>query len=138
LKFWPVYSKKRFQRTEAQDLVQSKTIELALLAADAAQRNDNAILLKVTGLSSYTDYILIVSGDSDRQVQAIADRVLDRLRSEGNKPIGVEGERSGWVLLDFGDVVVHVFRDQLREFYDLEGLWIDAPRVELDVPKTEQ
>lgn len=120
---------------EAQYPVKDESLTLARAAAAAARRPENAVLLDVKATSSYTDYILIVSGDSDRQVQAIADRVVDDLRAAGSRPLGVEGERSGgWVLLDFGDVVVHVFRQQLREFYDLEGLWIDAPRVDLGQP----
>jgi len=92
-------------------------------------------LLDVRNATSYTDYILILSGRSDRQVQAVADGVVEALRAAGSKPIGVEGDAQGhWVLLDFGDVVVHVFYHPLREFYDLEGLWLDAPRVRLDVP----
>jgi ribosome-associated protein len=93
------------------------------------------VLLDVSGATSYTDFILVVSGRSDRQVQAIADAVVERMGADRVKALGVEGTREGhWVLLDFGDVVVHVFYHPLREFYDLEGLWIDAPRVMLEVP----
>lgn len=92
-------------------------------------------LLDVRDATSYTDYILVVSGRSDRQVQAVADGVVEAMAAEGTKPLGIEGDSQGhWVLLDFGDVVVHVFYHPLREFYDLEGLWLDAPRVRLDVP----
>ena len=92
-------------------------------------------LLDVRNATSYTDYILLLSGRSDRQVQAVADGVLEAMQDEGCKPLGVEGDSQGhWVLLDFGDVVVHVFYHPLREFYDLEGLWLDAPRVPLEVP----
>ena len=92
-------------------------------------------LLDVRNATSYTDYILVLSGRSDRQVQAVADGVVEAMLADGVKPIGVEGDSQGhWILLDFGDVVVHVFYHPLREFYDLEGLWLDAPRVRLDVP----
>jgi ribosome-associated protein len=92
-------------------------------------------LLDVRNATSYTDYILLVSGRSDRQVQAVADGVVEAMLAEGVKPLGVEGDSQGhWVLLDFGDVVVHVFYHPLREFYDLEGLWLDATRVPLEVP----
>lgn len=94
------------------------------------------VLLDVRGLSSYTDYILLLSGRSDRHVQAVADAVAETLKKQlGLQPLGIEGKRDGhWTLLDFGDVVVHVFYHPVREFYDLEGLWIDAPRVPIDVP----
>jgi len=94
------------------------------------------MLLEVKDHSSYTDYILLLSGRSDRHVQAVADAVLDAMKkARGLQPIGVEGKRDGhWTLLDFGDVVVHVFYHPVREFYDLEGLWIDAPRVPIEVP----
>jgi ribosome-associated protein len=93
------------------------------------------VLLDVKDHSSYTDYILLLSGRSDRHVQAVADAVLDVLKKHGRRPLGVEGKRDGhWALLDFGEVVVHVFYHPVREFYDLEGLWIDAPRVPIEIP----
>src|SRR3954471_2197196 len=94
------------------------------------------MLLEVKEQSSYTDYILLLSGRSDRHVQAVADAVVETLKKQRNiQPLGVEGKRDGhWTLIDFGDVVVHVFYHPVREFYDLEGLWIDAPRVPIDVP----
>lgn len=110
----------------------------ALEAMEAALEKKalEPMLLEVKEHSSYTDYILLLSGRSDRHVQAVADGVLDAMRkSRGLQPLGVEGKRDGhWTLLDFGDVVVHVFYHPVREFYDLEGLWIDAPRVPIDVP----
>ena len=94
------------------------------------------VLLDVKGQSSYTDYILLLSGRSDRHVQAVADAVMEIVKkTRGKLPLGVEGKRDGqWTLIDFGDVVVHVFYHPVREFYDLEGLWVDAPRVPIDVP----
>jgi ribosome-associated protein len=93
------------------------------------------VLLDVRDLCSYTEYLLVVSGRSDRQVDAIADSVEKALRQRGRRPMGTEGARTGqWALLDYGDVVVHVFHHPVREHYDLEGLWIDAPRVEIEVP----
>jgi ribosome-associated protein len=110
---------------------------LALRAVDAALEKKclEPVLLDVRALASYCDYILIVSGRSDRQVVAIADGVLDALGREGKRAMGSEGLRDGqWSLLDFGDVIVHVFYHPVREFYDLEGLWSDAPRVPLTIP----
>ena len=88
------------------------------------------ILLDVGGLTSITDYFIIASGSSTRQVQAIANHLLRKMRQAGFKAMGVEGEAEGqWILTDFGDVVVHIFYQPVRAFYDLEGLWIEAPRI---------
>lgn len=93
------------------------------------------ILLDVRELCSFTNYQLVVSGRSDRQVDAIADGISAGLKPEGLRPIGAEGARTGqWALLDYGDFVVHVFLHSAREHYDLEGLWNDAPRIPLEVP----
>lgn len=93
------------------------------------------ILLDVRELCSFCNYQLVISGRSDRQVDAIADGITAGLKMEDLRPLGAEGARSGqWSLLDYGDFVVHVFLHSAREHYDLEGLWNDAPRVPLDVP----
>jgi ribosome-associated protein len=85
-------------------------------------------------LTSITDYFLVTSGNSTRQVQAISQHVSRRMKEEGFRPFGIEGEGEGhWVLIDYGDVVIHIFYHPLREFYDLEGLWIEAPRTGLNV-----
>jgi ribosome-associated protein len=91
------------------------------------------VLFEVGQLTSITDYFLIASGTSSRQVQAIAQHLQTRMKQEGFTPFGIEGEREGhWILLDYSDLVVHLFYQPLREFYDLEGLWAEAPRVEMD------
>ncbi len=88
------------------------------------------VLLHVENLTSVTDYFLITSGNSTRQVQAITRHLQKTLREAGFKPYGTEGEQEcHWVLMDYGDVVTHIFYQPLREFYDLEGLWIEAPEV---------
>jgi ribosome-associated protein len=92
-------------------------------------------LLDVRQLCSFCNYQLIISGRSDRQVDAIADAIELGLKAEDMRPISTEGARTGqWALLDYGDFVVHVFLHAAREHYDLEGLWNDAPRVPIDVP----
>jgi ribosome-associated protein len=97
------------------------------------------ILLDVRELCSFCNYQLVISGRSDRQVDAIADGIATGLKAEDLRPLGSEGARSGqWSLLDYGDFVVHVFLHSAREHYDLEGLWNDAPRVPLDVPADAQ
>jgi ribosome-associated protein len=93
------------------------------------------VLLDVRELCSFCNYQLVVSGRSDRQVDAIADGITSGLKLDGQRPLGAEGARSGqWSLLDYGDFVVHVFLHSAREHYDLEGLWNDAPRIPLDIP----
>jgi ribosome-associated protein len=89
------------------------------------------VLLDLNNISSFTEYFLICSGRSDRQVQAIARSIDENLKKKGIYSLGVEGfEKGKWILMDYGDVVVHVFLDPVRKFYDLEGLWLDAPRVD--------
>ena len=93
------------------------------------------VLLDVRQLCSFCNYQLVISGRSDRQVDAIADGIELALKQEDMRPISTEGARTGqWALLDYGDFVVHVFLHSAREHYDLEGLWNDAPRVPIDVP----
>ena len=90
------------------------------------------VVLDLRELASFTDYFLITSGTNQRQVQAIADEVEARLKQEGTRPARIEGYKTAeWVLLDYGDFIVHVFDDKARHFYDLERLWRDATSVEL-------
>jgi ribosome-associated protein len=106
---------------------------LAAVAAGADKKAENPIVLDVRGLSGVADYFVLLSADSDRQAAAIADAVDDRLTQLGAQRLGAEGRSGGgWVLLDFGDVVIHVMSPEARGFYDLEGLWADAPRVPVD------
>jgi ribosome-associated protein len=99
--------------------------------AVTAAEDRKAVDLKVLHLreiSDFTDYFVLCSGTSERQVQAIADAVEERLRAEGVRPLHVEGYNRGqWVLLDYGDLVVHIFQEEIRRFYALERLWGDAP-----------
>ena len=104
----------------------------ARVAAEAAldKKAEDVVILDVRGLVSYADYFVVASGTSDRHVTAIADAVEEKMKKAGHRTIGVEGYTRGhWVLLDFGDVVAHVFYDEARAFYDFEGLWADARRV---------
>jgi ribosome-associated protein len=111
------------------------TIEaLVRCAAHAAaeKKATDVMALDVGETLVVTDYFVIATGANDRQVHAIADSVEDALREAGAKPIGREGERElKWVLLDYGDFVVHVFQAAERDFYRLEKLWSDAPRLDL-------
>ena len=112
----------------------SSSKEKAILCARAAldHKAIDLAILEVKKLSSFADYFVISSGSSDRQVQAIASHIEEKLGKQGLHPLGIEGKREGrWVLLDYGDVVIHIFYHPIREFYDLERLWSDAPKVEL-------
>jgi ribosome-associated protein len=113
------------------------SLEAAKAAIEAAldKKALLPVLIDVSSLASYTDFIGIVSGRSDRQVDAIAEGILAAMKARGRSLLGQEGSGSGrWTLLDFGDVVIHVFYHPVREFYDLESLWVDAPRVQLRIP----
>ncbi len=87
-------------------------------------------ILDVAGRVDYADYLVIMTGRSDRHAQALAQGIEEALSKKGVRPIAVEGLPHGtWVLMDFGDVVVHVFLDDTRQLYDIEGLWLDAQRL---------
>jgi ribosome-associated protein len=120
-------------RTRA--LQESKTVAEQAIEAALEKKALLPVLLDVSGRATYTDFIGIVSGRSDRQVDAIAEHVVTTLKQRGSQLLSREGNGNGrWTLLDFGDIVVHVFYHPVREFYDIESLWIDAPRVKLKVP----
>ena len=90
-------------------------------------------VLDLSQVSDFTDYFLVATGGSERQVRAIADAVNEQLRAEGTRPLHVEGQEHGqWVLVDYGDFLVHIFSESLREYYRLERLWADAPDVTAD------
>jgi ribosome-associated protein len=113
-------------RTEIEGLVR-----IAAVAA-ADKKGTDVVALFVGETIVVTDYFLIVTGATDRQVHAIGDAIEDALREADVKPIGREGERElKWLLIDYGDFVVHVFQASERDFYRLEKLWSDAPRVDL-------
>jgi ribosome-associated protein len=110
-------------RSAARVLVQ----RAAALAAD--RKALDIVVLDLIGRSSVTDYFLLCTGRSDIQVQAICERIVEGLRELGERPLAIEGLENGqWALLDYGDVVVHVFQKATRELYDLERLWAEAPR----------
>jgi ribosome-associated protein len=94
------------------------------------RKAENVVLLDVRKITSFADAFLICSGRSNRQVTAIADAAQRALKKKGIRPLSVEGKTEGhWVLMDYGHVIIHIFYDTVREFYDLEGFWRDAQRV---------
>jgi ribosome-associated protein len=120
-------------------LTEPERVEIPADAAELAHRvveiasdkkGNDIVMLRTAELTTMADFFVIASGRSDRQVQALAGAIIDELRKEGVRPIGVEGHRSSrWVLLDFGSVIVHVFAPEEREFYGLERLWGKAVQV---------
>jgi len=117
--------------------VEKSSAERAMTFVGAAleKKASQLVLLEVRDFTSIADYFLICSGRSDRQVQSIAQGIQEAAREAGIAVISIEGESRGhWVLMDFADVVVHIFYQPVREFYDLDGLWADAPKVELPEP----
>jgi ribosome-associated protein len=104
---------------------------LTELAAEKKARRPR--LLGVSELTTYTDYVLILTATSDRHARALADHLTEHLKSKSIKPLGVEGYDTGqWILLDFNDVIVHVFQESSRDYYDLDGLWTDAESLPIE------
>lgn len=121
-------------KTEYQD---KSGLELAKICARVAldAKAEDLVILDVKGISSFTDYFVIMSGRSTRHVQGLAETIEHEMRSKRINASHAEGIQEGmWVLLDFDDVVVHIFYHEQRSFYDLEGLWHDAKPVAIDEP----
>lgn len=105
---------------------------LSSLQAANDKKAVDLVVLDLREIASFTDYFVIVSGNNERQVQAISDEVFERLKKAGTPAARVEGYKSAeWILLDYGDFIVHVFSDKARKFYDLERLWRESRRVAL-------
>jgi ribosome-associated protein len=103
---------------------------LLCINASLEKKAKELVILNVKDISAFTDYFLIMSGTSDRQVRAIADTIQENLKLEGILPLGIEGEAAGqWILMDYDDVIIHIFIETIRSFYDLERLWTEAPRM---------
>lgn len=112
--------------------------ELVTLARQVAEQTWdtkalNTVVIDLRGRVSYTDFVVISTGTSERHVKAIARNVETAMRQAGHVPLGIEGTDTGrWVLLDFGEVIVHLFHGDLRQEYNLEKMWVEAPRLELE------
>jgi ribosome-associated protein len=106
---------------------------VAIAKAALDKKAEDVTVLDVRGLTGYADYFVLMTADSDRQASAIADHVEQSMKSAGISKVGVEGYETGrWILMDYGDVVAHVMSRESRGFYDLEGLWADAPRFQVE------
>jgi ribosome-associated protein len=106
---------------------------VAIAKAGLDKKAEDVTVLDVRGLTSYADYFVVMTADSERQASAIADHVEDAMKELGVSKVNVEGYETGrWILVDYGDVVAHVMNKESRGFYDLEGLWADAPRFQVE------
>ncbi|MDA8155825.1 MAG: ribosome silencing factor [Actinomycetota bacterium] len=107
-----------------------KAIRIASLASD--KKASGLVIMEMKDLTSYADYFVICTAESSTQIKAISDNIVENMQKEGQRPLSVEGlSQSKWVLLDYADVIAHIFDPDTRLFYDLEKLWLDAPRVEM-------
>ena len=106
-------------------------VKNAVRAADE-KKAQGMLVLRLSAITEFTDYFIICSGNSSRQTKAIADEIVERLKSSDVRPLNTEGYNNAeWILIDYGAFVVHIFTEESRRFYDLERLWRDAERVEL-------
>jgi ribosome-associated protein len=120
--------------------VRDLKVELDLyIQAALSRKAEGLVVLDVRELTSIADAFIICSGRSNRQVSAIAENIQKFLRERGIRPLNVEGTKEGhWVLMDYGHIIIHVFYEETRFFYDLEGLWADARRITTPNMKEEQ
>jgi ribosome-associated protein len=129
------------QRERATETTTEPLDERILVALHAAgdKKALDLILLDLREIATFTDYFLITSGANQRQVQAIADEVVDKMKKSGSPAARIEGYRTAeWILVDYGDFVLHVFEEKARKFYDLERLWRESKRVELPAELTDR
>ncbi len=120
-------------------MIDSKTKSLLCMKAAIEKKAVDPVLLEMREIASIADYFFICSGKSDRQVQTIAQAIEKDLKKRGIQPLGQEGTLEGkWILMDYEDVVIHVFLEPVRAFYDLEGLWMDAPRIDFQEDLTSE
>ena len=110
----------------------SKELLKTVVTAADSKRAEEIVALDVQGISLLADYFVIMQATSDRQVKAIAEEIQDQVEENGGQVREVEGKSTAnWILIDMGDVVAHVFKEETRQFYNLEKLWADAPLVDV-------
>lgn len=122
------------EMSDAERAIVARRLEkiLAIVEAGRERHAHKPVALQIGELTSYADCLIVMSGNSGRQVAAIADGIVKCLKARGDHPLGVEGlKESTWVLIDANDVIVHIFDDETREHYNLEDLWSDAPSIAL-------
>jgi ribosome-associated protein len=120
----------RFYLGRAQQLQPPEPLWLTAVRAADSKQARNLVALDVREISSFADYFLICSGANTRQIQSIADEIESKLKEAGEYPSSVEGyQNAEWVLIDYGDFVIHIFSEKARAYYDLDRLWRDAKRL---------
>jgi ribosome-associated protein len=120
-------------------VVPGRDIAIAAARAASAKQAADVVILDVGAIIAITDFFVICSGASDRQTRTLVEEIEKAIRELGEKPVRREGEAdAGWWLLDYVDVVVHVFGEEEREYYDLERLWSDAEHVEWEEPRPDR
>lgn len=121
----------------ASDAARQMAIEIA--AAGLDKKAVGLEILDIAGRVDYADFLVLMTGRSDRQVMALSQGIEDALRSRGKRALSIEGlPHANWVVMDFGDVVVHVFQEQARSAYDLDGLWMDARRIPVPIDQQQR
>ena len=119
-------------RTRSEQVLETENAVMIAARAATDKKATDLAVLDLREIASFTEYFLICTGASTRQVQAISNSVEEALLKNAKRPLHIEGYSSAeWILLDYGDLIVHVFSQASRRFYDLERLWRDAPRVEV-------
>ena len=103
------------------------------------KKAENPVVIDLRELTTLADYFIVLSATSDTHARTIADEIKKKLKDKGILPLSVEGyENANWILIDYGDVIVHIFRPEFRELYNLESLWMDAPRIEISELLSEE
>jgi len=103
------------------------------------KKAENPVVIDLRELTTLADYFVVLSATSDTHARTIADEIKKKLKDKGILPLSVEGyENANWILIDYGDVIVHIFRPEFRELYNLESLWMDAPRIEISELLSEE
>jgi ribosome-associated protein len=117
-----------------ENIIEAHPVLCKTIQAAINTKADALSILNVMGQTSYCDWFVLCNGTNSRQIQAIANNILDVLKGELDvQPLGVEGLRQGrWILIDLGDIIVHIFDEPMRGYYDLDGLWLDAKKVSLE------
>jgi ribosome-associated protein len=126
--------KKTVKKAQKQSLPPLDSAKRLLLCVNAIleRKAHNIVVLQVSEFSSFADYLIICTGTSDRQVQAISSTIRENLKKAGILPLGVEGEPYGqWILMDFDDVIIHIFYEPVRSLYQIERIWTEVPRMEI-------
>jgi ribosome-associated protein len=125
---------------EAREVAMSELLAKRAAELSLEKKGEDVKILDLRGLTTITDYFVIITADSERKAKAISEHIIDELKEDGERPMHVEGlDTLHWILVDYVDVVVHIFQPDERKFYDLESLWSDAPVTRVvELPPVEQ